>query len=209
MELQYYGGNCVKITTKKATIVIDDNLVELGQKSITKAGDIALFTTPPKTEPKDTKLIIGQPGEYEVSDVSIAGIAAQAHMDEAGKQTATMFKLLLDEVRVAVVGHIYPSLSEAQLEALGTIDVLVIPVGGGGFTLDPVGALQIIKKIEPKIVIPTNYADSKLNYPVPAVDLETALKGLAMEPKETLDKLKIKGSELLTDQTQLIVLERQ
>lgn len=209
MELQYFGGNCIKISTKKATIVVDDNLESLGVKAVTKPGDIAIFTSEHGAANDKVKLTIDLPGEYEVSNTSITGVSARAHIDEEGQKSAVMYKIIADDVRIAVVGHIDPKLSEAQLEALGTIDVLVIPVGGNGFTLDPVGALKVIKEIEPKIIVPTSYADNKLKYTVPATDLETAVKGLSMEVKETTDKLKLKGSELLTDQAQLIVLERQ
>lgn len=210
MDIQYFGANSVKITTKKATLVIDDNQTEFGQKSITKADDIALFSMSQYSEPAvATKLIIAQPGEYEVSDVSIQGIAARAPADEADQKTATIFKMIVDDVRIAAVGHIYPELSDAQLEAIGTVDVLLIPVGGNGYTLDSGGALKVVKKIEPKIIIPTYYADKQLKYPVPPQDLGSALKGLSMEPQETVSKLKLKASELASDMSQLIVLERQ
>lgn len=207
MEIQYCGGNCIKIITKKATLIIDDNLADLGKKAVTKSEDISIFTG--EHGQALGRLTVDQPGEYEVSDVSIAGVAARAHTDEENTNNATMFKIVADDVKVAVVGHIYPSLSEEQLEALGMVDLLFVPVGGHGFTLDTTGALQVIKKIEPKLVIPTNYADKELSYPVPADELDEVLKALAMEPKERTAKLKIKGTELLTgDQTQLIVLER-
>jgi len=87
------------------------------------------------------------------------------------------------------------------------IDVLVVPVGGNGYTVDPVGALKLIKAIEPKLVVPTHYDDKTLKYPVPQQTLEGALKELGMEPKETVAKLRLKPGEL-TDVTQLIVLEK-
>lgn len=208
MEIQYYGANCVKINTKKASLVVDDNIKSLGGSDITKPGDIVAYTNVIGT-PKDAKFIAVRPGDYEIADIALTGVAARAHMDEEGKSTATMYRVVVDDIRIAVVGHIFPKLTEAQLEALGVIDVLIIPVGGHGYTLDPVGALTVIKEIDPKIVIPTHYADTKLNYEVPALSLEDALKELGMEPKETTSKLKIKASDLLNDQPQLIVLERQ
>ena len=208
MELQFYGANCLRITTKKAKIVIDDNLTDLGQKPTIKAGDIALFTGAHGATPAETQLTIDQPGEYEVSEVSVKGIAARANMDEEGKQSATMYRLEADDVRVGVVGHIFPELSDAQLEALGTIDVLIIPVGNSGYTMDATGALNLIKEIEPKLVIPTHYEEKGLKYPVPQVSLEEALKGLAMEPRETVAKLKIKQADF-GETTELIVLEKQ
>lgn len=208
MELQFYGANCVRISAKKAHVVIDDNLAESGLKTISRPGDIVLFTGAHGEATKDAKIVIDQPGEYEVSDISIQGIAARSHIDEADKKTATIYKVVADDVRIAVLGHIYPELNDHQLEALGTIDVLIVPVGGNGLTLDPVGALHVIKEIEPKIVIPTHYDDKAIKFPVPQQSLEEALKGLAMELRETAPKIKLKAGEM-GDVTQLIVLERQ
>lgn len=207
MELQYYGANCIRIVTKKASITIDDNLAELGLKSVTKPGDVVLFTGPHGAPKADVKLVIDQPGEYEVSDTSIQGIAAQAHLDESGLK-ATMFKVIAEDIRVGILGHIYPELSEKQLERLGTVDVLIIPVGGNGYTLDPIGAIKLIKKIDPKLVIPTHYAAKGINYPVPQTDLSEALKIIALEPKETAPKIKIKAGEF-DEGTHLVVLEQQ
>ena len=153
MDLQYYGGNCVVLSTKGVRLVFDDNLAGLGAKTITKAEDVAMFTGAHGTPANEPRLIIDGPGEYEVSGLSIHGIAARAHMDPEGTQTATMYKVMNDESNCLILGHIYPDLSDDQLEAVGTVDVLVIPVGGNGYTLDPTGALQVIKKIEPKIVV--------------------------------------------------------
>jgi L-ascorbate metabolism protein UlaG (beta-lactamase superfamily) len=194
-------------TTKQARLVIDDNLAELGAKTIAKAGDITLFTGAHADAISAAKIIIDEPGEYEVSGVSIYGIAARAHMDEEKQRSATIYKLLVDDLRVLVTGHVYPELSDNQLEAIGMVDVMFVPVGGNGYTLDGIGALKLIKKVGPKLVIPTHYDMKRLTYPVPQQTLEQALKSLGMEPKETVQKLKLKSGEL-GDVTQLIVLER-
>ncbi|HEX3568664.1 MAG TPA: MBL fold metallo-hydrolase [Candidatus Saccharimonadales bacterium] len=207
MDIQFHGANCVTITTKQARVAIDDNLADLGAKSVAKAGDIALYTgvhADPMVEPK---IVIDQPGEYEVSGVSIFGVPARAHIDEKGQKNATIYKLLVDDLNVVVLGHVYPELSESQLERLGMVDVLLVPVGGNGYTLDGVGALALIKKIEPKLVIPTHYADASLQYPVPQQSLDDALKALAMEVKERTSKLRVKSGEL-GDTVQLVVVER-
>ncbi|HMH30901.1 MAG TPA: MBL fold metallo-hydrolase [Methylomirabilota bacterium] len=206
MDLQFYGANCVGLTYKGARIVIDDNLAGLGAKSITKPDDVALFTGPHQGEVK-ARLAFDSPGEYEVSDISVIGIPARAHVDEEKTRNATMFKLIVGDQSVLFTGHIYPELDEDQLEAIGIVDVMVVPVGGNGYTVDPVGALKLIKAIEPKLVIPSHYADKAFNFPVPQQDLANALKELGMEPKETVSKLRIKPGEL-TDVTQLVLLEK-
>jgi L-ascorbate metabolism protein UlaG (beta-lactamase superfamily) len=207
MDIQFYGANCVAISGKQARILIDDNLAELGGKSVAKEGDVALFTAKHPASVPGSKIVIDQPGEYEVSGVSIYGIAARAHMDEEKQKTATMYKLLLEDMNILVTGHVYPELNDNQLESIGMVDVLFIPVGGNGYTLDGIGALKLIKKIEPKLVIPTHYDDGKLAFPMPQQTLEQGLKALAMEPKETLTKLKLKPGDL-AETTGLIVLER-
>lgn len=206
MDLQFYGANCVSISYKGSRIVVDDNLSDLGGKSILKPEDVALYTMA-HGEPKACRIALDQPGEYEVGDISIMGIAARAHMDEEGQRTATMYKLVAGEFNVLVTGHVHPDLPEKIWEQIGIVDIMFVPVGGSGYTLDPVGALRLIKEIEPKLVIPTHYNDKALKYPVPQLGLGEALKELAMEPKETVAKLKLKPTDL-TDITQLVVLEK-
>ncbi len=207
MELQYFGANCLRITTKKATLVVDDNLGKLGLKSITRPTDISLQTH--AAVPKQpAHFTIDMPGEYEIADVSIHGVAARGAGDEAGLLNATIYTVATSDLKVAIIGHISPDLSEEQLEQIGRVDVVIVPVGGNGFTLDGTGALQVIKKIEPKLIIPTHYADKAIKYEVPQVELSEALKGLAMEPSETVDRYRLKAGEF-SDTARLIVLKRQ
>lgn len=207
MEITYHGANCLRISTKKVSIVIDDNLADLGAKSVTKEGDVALLTHSHCKHEAKTKLCIDQPGEYEVADVSVQGVAAQAFMDEAGKQAATIYKLTHDYVTVVILGHVVPKITDEELENLGHVDVLIVPVGGHGYTLDGVAGLEVIKKIEPRIIIPTHYGDKSLKYEVPQDELGEALKGLAMEPKEAVDKIKLKSADL-PENLQLVILNK-
>jgi L-ascorbate metabolism protein UlaG (beta-lactamase superfamily) len=205
MELQFYGANSLSLAYKGTRIIIDDNLADLGAKSVTKPGDVALFTGP--HEPSATaRLSFDSPGDYEVADISVIGIAARSHLEASGLG-ATMFKLTAGDLSVLVTGHIYPELSDIQLETINQVDVLVVPVGGNGYTIDPAGALKLIRATEPKLVVPTHYADKALKYEVPQQELAVALKELAMEPKETVAKLRLKPTDL-SDLTQLIVIEK-
>lgn len=210
MELTYHGGNCVVINNKKTRLVIDDNLDKLGLKNVRKEGDILLFTdmaSSKEAEDKKAKFIVNSPGEYEIADTSIMGIPAKSHVDEGGKNSI-IYRLIISDTRIAVLGNIYPELSDKQLEDIGTIDILFVPVGGNGYTLDGAGAIGLIRKIEPKIVIPLHYADSAVKYPVAQADLETAVKAMSMEIAETQDSIKPKGLETIAN-TRLIVLNRK
>lgn len=209
MEFTFYGANCVRLTAGKTGVVIDDNLAQLGLKTVTKQEDISLRTSQ-KLIPvqKQAKFTADMPGEYEISGIVIRGIAARAHMDEEGGASSVIYTVEAGDIKVVALGHIYPELSEEQLEAIGVADIALVPVGNAGYTMDGLGALKVIKQIEPKVVIPTHYADKALKYEVPQTELAEALKALGMEPAETLAKYKPKPVEL-TDTTRLIVLERQ
>lgn len=208
MELSFFGANCVRLAAKKAQIVVDDNLAALGLKSVTKPADISLRTGKALPEHPEAAFRAEMPGEYEISGVVIRGIAARAHMDEEGTKNAVIYTIEADDTKVVVLGHIYPQLSEDQLEHIGMADVAVVPVGGMGYTLDGAGALDVIKQIEPKVVIPTHYSDKAIRYEVPQTELAEAIKNLGMEISETVAKYKIKPSEL-SDTTRLVILERQ
>ncbi len=207
MDIQFYGANCISLNVQTTRLVIDDNLSELGKTSILKNEDVALFTSNiTKNTSVKARLTLDSSGEYEVADISIVGIAARAHSDEPGTYNAVMYKVVSGDISVLLTGHIYPELSDDQLEAIGLIDVLIIPIGGHGYTLDPQGALSIIKALEPKLVVPTSFEDKSLKLPVPLLPLEVALKELGLEAKETLPKLRVKPSDF-SDVTQLAVLQ--
>lgn len=206
MDIQFYGANCITITHKGVRLVIDDNLAELGGKSIIKGDDVVLYTGPHADNAPEGRLMFDSPGEFEVADISIVGIPERLHIDAEGLRS-TMFKIITTDISVLVVGHVYPNVNEDQLERIGLIDVMIVPVGGSGYTLDPLGALKLIKEVEPKLIIPTHYAISGINYEVPQTDLQTALKELGMESREQAGKLKLKPADL-SDVAQLVVLEK-
>lgn len=208
MELQYYGANCLRLTSKQASIVIDDNLEDLGLESQVKPGDIAIFTGAHGSLRADTKIVIDQPGEYEVSGISVVGLPTRSHMDEEDGRSATMYKITGDDTRILVTGHIYPELSENQLEDIGIVDVLIVPVGGNGYTLDAEGALKIIKKIEPKLVIPVHFADKALNYPVPQQELSNIIDTFGLGSVQPQTKIKLRSSDL-PESLEIALLSRQ
>lgn len=206
MDMQFYGANTIVLSNKTNRVVIDDNLSTLGAKSITRDGDICLFTAGSAKVAGAPKIVIDMPGEYEVSNISIFGLQTRAHMDDEKQRSATMYKITWGDTRMLVTGHVFPKLSDNELESIGIVDVMVVPVGGNGYTLDATGALQMIKQVEPKIVIPTHYNDTRLHYEVPQAELEDALKTMGMEPKERVAKFQFRPGET-SDTTQLVVLE--
>jgi hypothetical protein len=207
MEIHFYGANCVRLVDKKISLVVDDNLESLGLKSVTKSDDISLFTIDKDANKSVGRFLINGPGEYEISGESIRGVAAQAHIDSDGLR-ATMYSLEIQGFTIGILGHIHPDLSDDQLEYLGLLDVLIVPVGGNGYTLDANGATQLIKKIEPKVVIPTHYADEAIKYEVPQAELQVFLKEMGISEPEEMSVFKVKETEF-GDKTRVVVLNRE
>lgn len=194
-DIEYKGGNGVVITTKKSTIAIDPKLSVVGLKDIVTKGMVEIATEARfATNHPDARILIEGPGEYEIGDCSIKGIAATRHLDTSQDEPiATIYRLEIGDVRMALIGNVTPKLNEQQLEDLGVVDIIILPVGGGGYTLDATSAAGIVRQIDPKIVIPVSYADSDLKYEVPQDTLETFTKELGA-PVETVSKYKVKSS---------------
>lgn len=206
MEIEYKGANCIVITTKKTSVVVDPKLSKLGTKDIFAKNSVVVATQSDFVASSEDSVVIDRPGEYEVRDVSVKGIAAERMIDHDKSQQATMYRIKIGEIVFAVVGHVAVPLSEEQLEALGVVDIAFIPVGGNGYTADSAQAVGLVKQIAPKVVVPTHYADKSLNYEVPQMELELFTKELGAPQTEKMPKWKIKGPmpEILT----LIELER-
>jgi len=206
-EVEYKGANTVVISTKKGTIVSDPKLSLVGLKDANLKDAIELATEARfAINAENARLVIEGPGEYGIADFDIRGIAAQRHLDADGK-ASTIYRIEAGEIRVALVGNIYEKLSEAQLEELGLIDVLIIPVGGNGYTLDATGAATLTRLIDPKIVVPIHYADPAIKYEVAQDDFETFAKELGGLVEEA-PKLKLKTSAALPEALTIYKLAR-
>jgi len=208
-DIEYKGANGVIISTKKSTLVVDPKLSVAGLKDLSTKDAVELATEARFAINSDAaRLNIEGPGEYGVGEFDIKGIAAQRHLDSASDPLiSTIYRVELGDVRIAIVGNIYEKLSETQLEEIGLIDILILPVGGNGYTLDATGAAGLTRSIDPKVVIPVHYADSGINYEVAQDTLETFTKELGA-PVEELPKFKLKQAALLPPVLTTIVLTR-
>lgn len=208
-DIEYKGGNGVIIATKKVMAIIDPKLSFVGLKDLHVKDAIEIATEPRfATNDKDAQILIEGPGEYEINEFSIRGMGAVRHVDsEADGIVGTIYRIEVGDVRIAVLGNIASKLEEDQLEFLGVIDILIVPVGGGGYTLDATSAASFVRQIDPKVIIPVHYADSGLTYEVPQDGLETFTKELGAVV-ETATKFKVKAAASLPQTLTVIALAR-
>ena len=192
-EIEYKGANCVIISTKKSKLITDPKLSIVGLKDISSKGAVELATEERfATYNSDANLSIDSPGEYGVAGFDIKGIPARRHLDSENEGLiSTMYRVEIGDARIVILGNIYEKLSDEQLEELGVVDILIIPIGGHGYTLDATGAAGLVKMIDPKVVIPVHYADESIKYEVPQDNLSLFVTELGV-PVETTSKYKLK-----------------
>ena len=193
--------------------VFDDNLDLLGAKNTVKPEEVLFYTNKmlsSKSAVKKARLVIDSAGEFEVGDISVKAIQARSHMDKDEEQSATVYQCMFGGKTVTVLGHVHPELNDEVLELMGGTDVLLVPVGGNGYTLDPVGATNVIKNTEPDVVIPSHYEDKSLKLEVPAAPLDEFVKTCGLSSDEPADSYKVdKPNAELASQTHLVVLNKK
>ena len=209
LEIECKGANAVIISTKSTKAIFDPKLSVAGGKDL-KVKNAVEITTEDRfaVDDSDANVHISGPGEYEVGDMLIKGMAAVRHIDtkEQGKKT-TIYTLRISDVKIAVLGNISVDLTDDQIEEIGVVDILIIPIGGGGYTLDPISAVSIVRRIEPKLVVPVHFADKNLKYEVPQEELDIFSKELSA-PIEVTNKFKLKSSSGLPESTTLLAITR-
>ena len=208
-DIEYKGGNTVVFTTKKTTLVADPKTSVVGLKDTVIKEAVELSTEDRfSLKSKDAALMIDGPGEYEIGDFSIRGVSAIRHIDtKADEKIATIYRIEVGDIRIALLGNIAPALTEDQLEEIGVVDMLIIPIGGGGYTLDATSAVTIVRQIDPKVVIPVHYADEAVKYEVPQDSLETFVKELGATV-ETVSKYKVKSAATIPQVLTLVEITR-
>ncbi len=208
LDIEFKGGNTVVLSTKKATLVSDPRMSLVGKKDITLKDSIQLATEPRMQVVNDqARLLIEGPGEYEVADFSIRGVPAQRHLDtSADEQIATIYRIEVGDLRIALLGNIDDKLTEEQLEGLGVVDILILPVGGAGYTLDATSAANLVRRIDPKVVIPVHYDISGLTYEVPQ-DTITTFESELGAPVEKVAKYKLKSAASLPQVLTVVEVE--
>ncbi len=205
MDISFLGAGSVKLSGKNLNVICDPYGDEAGLGKLSAKADVVTISTLEGLGQVQNAMVVDGPGEYEVKGAMITGVPAQLHIDEDGHR-ATVYSIIIDGVNVVVTGNIAGKLDNKQVEHLGKVDVLVVPVGGHGLTLEPEEAAAVVTQLEPSYVVPVHYADGKTNYPVPQAELDEFLKEMGSNPDPEI-KLKVNAKEAPAE-TQVVVLKR-
>ena len=216
MTIIWHGQSLFEITTSRGknnqvNIVIDPFSQEVGLR-LPKLEPNIVLSTHEHYDHNNVKAVGGNyfliegPGEYEIREIFIQGIPA-FHDDLQGKERGktTIFTIEAEELRLCHLGDLgQKELTPDQLEKIGEIDILMIPIGGN-YTISGKEAVKIMSQIEPKIIIPMHYALPKLKVKLEGV--EKFLKTMGIKKIEPVNKLTIKKKELLEEEAKIIALK--
>ena len=199
MDISWLGHSCFRIKGSHGAVVTDPYLPSLGY-SLGKP--TARIVTVSHQHPGHSYIqgiggsprVIAGPGEYEINGVLVIGIAT-FHDAEQGRKRGrnTVYLMEVDEVSVCHLGDLGHVLTAEQVEELGNVDVLLLPVGGVS-TINAPTAAEVVRQLEPKVVIPMHYKTQALSWELEPV--ERFLKEIGAKEVNSQPKLSFTRSSL-------------
>ena len=217
MNITWAGQACFQISANQkksgsVSIVIDPFNEKIGLKVPKLEADL-LLVTHQHEDHNNIKAVSGNPflidgpGEYEIKDVFVQGIPS-FHDSSLGQErgTNTIYTIEAEEINLCHLGDLgQKELTAEQIEKIGEVDILMIPVGGF-YTLSAQEAVKVILQIEPKIIIPMHYQIEKLKLGKKLDGVDQFLKAMGVKEVEPLPKLAIKKKNLSAEEAKIIIL---
>lgn len=214
MNITWKGQSCFQISAvnqskNPVNIVIDPFSEEIGLKLPKMEADVVLVSHQHKDHNnvkaiEGAPFVINEPGEYERKEIYIQGIPSEHDISGKEKTLNTIFTVEVEDLRICHLGDLgQKELTPDQVEKIGNVDILMIPVGGV-YTIEAKEALQIMAQLEPNITIPMHYALPKLQPKLDGVD--NFLKAAGVKSVVPIPKFSIKKKEITADEAKIIVL---
>lgn len=209
MEIDWFGQSCFRLRESNVTVITDPYDKGIGYTLPRLRADIVTIShdapghahaTGVKGDPK----VLTRPGEYEVRGVFITGIQTWRGAGAKGeaKEENTVFVLEFNDITVCHLGDLCRVLTQAQVESMPNVDILLAPVGGGG-ALDADKAAEVISQLEPRVVIPMHYHTPYVNLELDP--LSKFLKEMGVTEQPAQESLRMTQGQL-PQETQVVVL---
>jgi len=217
MIITWFGHSCFRIESKEGSILIDPFSKDIGLKPPRIKDDLVLIThnhyDHNNIEGADTQttMVIDGPGEYEKQGIYVRGILSY-HDKVEGKERGlnTIYIIKAEDMVICHMGDFgQAEFEKNQLDDIGDVDILMLPVGGK-YTVDYKEAVEVVGKIEPKIVIPMHYKIKDLKSEIDGPDKFIKELGLTPEKVDSstslgAGKYKIAKKNLPAEEMKLIL----
>lgn len=209
-EIVWLGHACFRLKSKDAVIITDPYDKSLGLGTLNQKADIVTVShqNPHHASVESVKgdpFVIAGPGEYEVRGVFITGVWTFAD-DKGGKELGrnNVYLFQLDDLAVCHLGSLGHTLKPDQLQAIGNVDVLLVPIGGYA-SLSANKATEVISQLEPNVVIPMHY-NTTGRETITLDTLEKFTKEMGIKDYTAQEKFSARRSDL-GETTQVVILE--
>ncbi|NDJ76113.1 MAG: MBL fold metallo-hydrolase [Chloroflexi bacterium] len=209
MDIVWYGHSCFRLSERgRASVVTDPFDAHLGYElPRLKANIVTISHDAPGHNNlevvKGYDHLLHGPGEYEIGGVFVIGVATYDKKVETPRHNV-VYVLDYDSLTVAHLGDLDHVPTQSMVDALGPIDIALVPVGGGG-SLSSSQAAEVVSLLEPSIVIPMHFQTEALT----GVELDPVdrfLKEMGVNATEQEPLLRVSSSGL-PEQTQVVLLD--
>lgn len=213
MEITWYGHSCFRLTERNYATVVTDPFDHkaVGYDALKLKADIVTVSHDAPGHAnydavKGAQHVIDGAGEFEIGGVFITAVQTAGGGKKTKDKTGnTLYVFDYEGITVAHLGDMQEVPTQSEVEALGTVNVLLIPVGGGS-SLNAAKAAEVVSVIEPNLVVPMHYAtdDAKIKLE----PLNKFLKEMGLGKVESQPSLKATRSSL-PEETKVVVLDYQ
>lgn len=176
MKLKWFGHACFKLTSQQGLSVITDPFDRsVGYDLSGESADVVTVSHDHYDHNyvegvEGTPQIINKPGVFHVKDMVIKGVKTYHDEAEGAKRGGNIiFNITMDDINICHLGDLGHVLSRQQVEDIGRVDVLLVPVGGT-YTIDKTEAMEVVWAVKPNVVVPMHYKTDALSFEIDAVD---------------------------------------
>jgi len=215
MEITWFGHSCFRLTERNVVTVVTDpfdnksvgyDALKLKAEVVTISHDAPGHNNSDAV--KGTTHVLTGPGEFEIGGVFITAVQTDSPGRSAKSKEKirnTVYVFDYDGITVAHLGDLQQIPTQSEIELLGTVNVALVPVGGGS-SLNAAKAAEVVSMLEPNLVIPMHYAtpDAKASLD----PLNKFIKEMGLSKPESQPSLKVTRSSL-PDETHVVVLDYQ
>ena len=210
LEITWYGHSCFRFVERGMASVVTDpfDSDKIGYAPLKLKADIVTsscnlpghrYLAAVKGSPFE---ILG-PGEYELGEVFITGVQTNGKKKHDDEVSNTLYLIDYNGVTIAHLGNMNHVPSQTEIEALGSVNIALVPIGGGS-GLNASKASEIISLLEPNLVVPMHYKTPECKIEMDGLD--QFLKQMGVNEVIAQESLKIESERSLSEDTKVIVL---
>lgn len=210
LEITWYGHSCFRFVERgMATVVTDPfDSDQIGYEPLKLKADIVTSSCDLPGH-RNLSAVKGSPfeilgaGEYEIGEVFITGVQTNGKKPNSGEVKNTLYLIDYNGLTIAHLGNMNHVPSQTEIEALGSVNIALVPVGGGS-GLNASHASEIISLLEPNIVVPMHYKTPECRVALDSLD--KFLKEMGVGDLVPEASLKIDNPKSLPEDTKVVVL---